>query len=70
MNAREQKRRFIEAETALTQEEAAIILGCRARDVQQDIQPSFYRNGRPKYRQADVIKRRDQLRRATERVQA
>jgi hypothetical protein len=70
MTAQEQKRRFIEAETALTQTEAALILGLRARDVQQVIKPTFVYNGRPKYRQADVLKRRDQLIKATERVQA
>lgn len=69
MTAREQKKRFIEAETALSQTEAAMILGTRARDVQTIIKPSFVLNGRPKYRQADVIKHRDQLMKATDRVQ-
>jgi len=61
MTAREKRRAFIEAETALTQTEVALIIGCRARDVQNFIKPSFHINSRPKFRQADVLQARNKM---------
>lgn len=55
MTARKQKQIFLEQETALSQAEASLIIGCPPRDVQNHIKPTFHLNGRPKYRQADVL---------------
>ena len=53
------KRALLRDEAALTQTEAAAIIGCRPRDLHDFLKPSFYRNGRPKYVAADVLAKRD-----------
>lgn len=58
------KRALLRDEAALSQVEAAAIIGCRPRDLHEFLKPSFYRNGRPKYVAADVLAKRDRDREA------
>lgn len=65
MTAKDRKQAFIESEAALNQQEAAAIIGCRARDLSDYMQPSYLVNGRPKYVAKDVIRVRDRMRKRT-----
>lgn len=55
------KRDLLRNETALTPTQAAEIIGCRTRDLNQFIEPSFRVNGRPKYIVREVVKTRDRM---------
>lgn len=55
------KRELLRNETALTPVQAAEIIGCRPRDLNEFIKPSFRVNGRPKYIVREVIKIRDRM---------
>lgn len=58
---------LLSGEVALSQAEAALILGCRARDVKNHIQPDFIL-GRPKYIAKNVIALRNKLIEKTKQI--
>jgi len=53
------KEKFLHDERALNQTEAASILGCEPRKVDEQMQPSFYSGAKPKYIAREVLKVRD-----------
>lgn len=62
------KKAFLENFSALTQTEAALILGCRPRDVQSILKPDFYLKNRPRYimesvraKQAEFVKQTQKI---------
>jgi len=56
-----QKKQLLADEIALNQTETAAILGCRPREVGDHMAPSFYRGSKPKYVFREVIKVRDRM---------
>jgi hypothetical protein len=68
MTTAARKEKLLEDERALNQTEAATVLGCRPRDVSEYMQPSFYLGSKPKYIAREVLKVRDRMVAAAQRV--
>ena len=63
------KEKLLREERALNQTEAASILGCEPRKVDEQIKPSFYSGAKPKYIAREVLKVRDRKVEALRRLQ-
>ena len=64
------KQAFLESYTALTQKEAAAILGCRPCDLNKFLKADYRINDRPKYLIKSVLAKQNELIRRSKRIGA